>query len=114
MQITTNLTATVVSNGTITLSWDASGDESVTGYQILRRRPREGEKGVLVYVTDSAGTDTSYTDANVPAGTLYVYRVKGINGAGVGEESRFPLRMKSSGSMGWGPYYAPTCRPLWA
>ena len=85
----TNLTATANSNGSITLSWDAPSDDSVTGYRILRRRPREGENSLLVYVTDTGSTGTTYTDANAPAGTLYVYRVKAINGAGVGDQSNY-------------------------
>ena len=32
------LTGTANSDGTVTLSWDAPNDDSVTGYQILRRR----------------------------------------------------------------------------
>ena len=44
-----NLTA-VVENGNIVLSWSAPSDESVTGYQVLRRRPTEGEETLLVYV----------------------------------------------------------------
>ena len=38
----TNLTATVNADGSVTLSWDAPEDDSVTGYQILRRRPPMG------------------------------------------------------------------------
>ena len=37
-----NLTGAANADGTVTLSWDAPNDDSVTGYQILRRRPREG------------------------------------------------------------------------
>ena len=83
-----NLTATVNEDGSITLTWDAPDDESVTGYQILRRRPSAGENALLVYVVDTGSTATTYTDADVTAGTLYVYRVKAINSAGVGQQSR--------------------------
>ena len=72
----------------IRLSWDAPDDDSVTGYQILRRRPTEGEHALSVYVPDTGSAATSYTDTGVDAGTKYVYRVKAINEAGVGPSSR--------------------------
>ncbi len=85
----TNLTAAVNADGTITLSWDAPDDDSVTGYQILRRRPREGEDTLLVYVADTGATATTYTDANTPSGTLYVYRVKAIYGEVLSKRSNY-------------------------
>ncbi len=84
-----NLTATVNPDGSVTLNWDAPDDDSVTGYQILRRRPREGEKTLLVYVDDTGSTATSYTDSNLTAGTRHVYRVKAINDAGLSMRSNF-------------------------
>ena len=38
----TGLTATVNADGHIVLSWTAPNDDSITGYQVLRRRPCEG------------------------------------------------------------------------
>ena len=84
-----DLTATVNEDGSITLSWSASNDDSATGYQIMRRRPREGENTLLVYVANTGGTATTFTDTDVEAGKLYVYRVKAINEAGVGEQSPY-------------------------
>ena len=49
----TNLTATVNGDGSVTLSWEAPDDDSITGYQILRRRPTEGEDTLLVYVEEA-------------------------------------------------------------
>ena len=83
-----NLTAAVNGDGSITLSWDALDDDSITGYRILRRRPSEGEKALLVYVEDSGSTATTYTDSEVTAGTEHVYRVRAINEAGVGGQSK--------------------------
>ena len=82
-----NLTAVENAGGTVTLTWDAPADDSVTGYQILRRRPREGEGTLLVHVADTGSAATSYTDTDVAAGTKYVYRVKAINDVGVGPRS---------------------------
>ena len=73
----------------MTLAWEAPDDASVSGYQILRRRPTEGEATLTVYVADTDSTATTYTDTAVTAGTPHVYRVKAINVAGVGPWSNF-------------------------
>ena len=39
----TNLSGVIDADGNITLTWTDPGDDSVTGYQILRRRPQEDE-----------------------------------------------------------------------
>ena len=83
------LTATVNPDGSIILSWEAPGDDSITGYQILRRRPTLGEDTLLLYVADTESTATTYTDTNVTAGVKHVYRVKAINVAGAGPVSNF-------------------------
>ncbi len=84
-----NLTAAVNGDGSVTLSWEAPDDDSVSGYQVLRRRPHEGEQTLLVYVQDTGSTATVNTDAGVTAGTQHVYRVKAINGAGPGAQSNY-------------------------
>ena len=71
----------------MTLSWEAPDDDSVTGYQILRRRPTEGENSLLVYVEDTGSAATTYSDANVSAGIKHVYRVQAINAAGLSKRS---------------------------
>ena len=85
----TNLTAVVNADGSVTLTWEAPDDDSVTGYRILRRRPSEGENTLLVYVENTGSAATSYTDTNVTAGTQHVYRVKAVNAAGVGGQSNY-------------------------
>ena len=84
-----NLTGAANSDGTVTLSWDAPDDDSVTGYQILRRRPSEGEKTLLVHVNDTGSTTTEYTDSDVTPDVRHVYRVKAINAAGLSSWSNF-------------------------
>ena len=71
------------------LSWDAPDDDSVTGYQILRRRPTEGEDSLEIYVENTGNTDTTYTDTSVTAGVRHVYRVKAKNAIGLSEQSNF-------------------------
>ena len=85
----TNLTAAVNDDGSITLSWDTPDDDTITGYEILRRRPTEGERRLTTYVANTDTTDTTYTDANVTSGVRHVYRVKAINAAGVGPQSNY-------------------------
>ena len=89
----TGLTATVNADGHIVLSWTAPNDDSITGYQILRRLPSEGESALLVYVADTESTATTFTDTGVTAGVTHVYRVKAINAAGL---------------SGWSNYVNPT------
>ena len=85
----TGLTATVNADNTITLTWDDPGDSTITGYQILRRRPGEGETTLTVYVADTGSDATTYKDTAVTAGTRHVYRIKAINSAGVGPRSAY-------------------------
>ncbi len=83
----TNLEVSDNGDGTLTLTWNAPDDDSVTGYQILRRRPQEGEKTLLVYVEDTGSTATTWTDRDVTLGTRHTYRVKAINAAGLSKVS---------------------------
>ena len=85
----TGLEATA-SHNSVTLTWDDPGDDSITGYVILRRIPGvdpEGQFNVLVADTGTAAT--TYTDNTVSAETRYTYRIKAINGAGTSERSRW-------------------------
>ena len=74
----------------VTLTWDDPGDDSITGYVILRRvrvNDQGGDFGVLVADTGTAAL--TYTDDKVAASTTYTYRIKAINGAGTSERSRW-------------------------
>ena len=85
----TGLEATAT-NDSVTLTWDDPGDNTITGYVILRRIPGvdpEGHFDVLVANTGTAAT--TYTDDTVLAETRYTYRIKAINGAGTSERSRW-------------------------
>ena len=42
-----------------------------------------------MYVSDTGGTATTYTDTGTSLDTQYVYRVKAINAQGVGPWSNF-------------------------
>ena len=99
-----NLTGTANTNGTVTLRWDAPEDASVTGYQILRRRPTEGENKLLVHVDDTGGTATEYTDEDVTPGVSHTYRVKAVNPGGLSKRSNYvrvtPLTTPNSPATG--------------
>ena len=77
----TTLTASI-SNGNIVLAWNQPSDKTVTGYRILRRRPKEGETQLKVYVSNTGSKNPTYTDTDAPSGTAYVYRVKALNSNG--------------------------------
>ena len=77
-------------HGQVVLSWDDPGDDSITGYVILRRvrvNDQGGEFSVLVADTGTAAT--TYTDDTVEADTDYTYRIKAINRHGESERSRW-------------------------
>ena len=84
-----NLTGTANSDGSVTLRWEAPDDDSVTGYQILRRKPGEGEDTLLVHVYDTGSTATEYIDNDVTPEVFHAYRVKAINPEGLSSRSNF-------------------------
>ena len=77
------LSASLV-DGTVTLSWTAPIDDagSVTGYQVLRRRPGVDAVGTFhVVAEDTASAETSFVDRCADqANTKYTYRVKARRG----------------------------------
>ena len=74
----------------VTLTWDDPGDDSITGYVILRRIPGVDPEGHFDELVANTGTSaTTYTDSTVSAETRYTYRIKAISGAGTSERSRW-------------------------
>ena len=85
----TGLEATA-SHASVTLTWDNPGDDTITGYVILRRIPGVDPEGHFdELVADTGTAAASYTDNTVSAETRYTYRIKAINGAGTSERSRW-------------------------
>ena len=85
----TGLTATAAHDA-ITLTWEDPGNDSITGYMILRRIPGTDPEGHFdELVADTGSAATTYTDNGVSAETRYTYRIKAINGAGVSDRSRW-------------------------
>ena len=74
----------------VVLTWDDPGDDSITGYVILRRVRVNNTGGKFsVLVADTGSAATTYTDDTVAAGITYTYRIKAINAAGTSERSRW-------------------------
>ena len=85
----TDLSATATHNQVV-LTWDNPGDDSITGYVILRRNRDTDAKGHFNELVSNTGTDAAtYTDASVAAETRYTYRIKAINEHGASERSRW-------------------------
>ena len=86
----TGLAATSVSHDSVAFSWDDPGDDSITGYRILRRDPAHQDPGVFsTLVSNTGSAATSHTDGAVAAETRYVYRVKAINSKGLSGQSNY-------------------------
>ena len=78
------------SHGQVVLTWDDPGDDSITGYAILRRvRVNNTGGDFSVLVADTGTAATTYTDDTVATGLTYTYRIKAINEHGVSERSRW-------------------------
>ena len=64
-----DLSATGNADGHVVLSWNPPDDDSVTGYQVLRRRPDAGHNSLSIHVEDTSSTATAYTDSDVTPGS---------------------------------------------
>ena len=85
----TGLSATA-SHDSVVLTWDDPGDDSITGYVILRRnRDIHAEGEFTTLVKDTGAAATTYTDDTVEPDTPYTYRIKAINEHGESERSRW-------------------------
>ena len=84
----TNLQASAV-HDSVTLTWTASTDQTVTHYAILRRNPDTDPSQVFHVIESNAGAETSYTDGSVSASSTYIYRVKSVSPTGVSQWSGY-------------------------
>ena len=92
--------AAQTSHDAVTLSWDDPGDDTISGYVILRRDKAIHPQGTFETVaTNTATAATAYVDLNVRAGRRYVYRIQAINPAGTSDRSS------------WARAYTPGPRP---
>ena len=84
----TNLQASAA-HDSVTLTWTASTDQTVTHYAILRRNPDTDASGVFHVIESNAGPETSYSDVSVSASSTYIYRVKSVSPTGVSQWSGY-------------------------
>ena len=80
------LTAVVDEGGSVTLTWEPSPDEAVTGYEIARRC-RGGDAEDKKLITVEGRMATWYTDRDVLQGRAYLYMVRTMSNTGEGEWS---------------------------
>jgi fibronectin type 3 domain-containing protein len=73
------LTATAVSAGNVSLSWNAAGDADLAGYVVYRALAQSGPYARL---NGSLLTSPSYSDASAPAGATVYYRVTALDQSG--------------------------------
>ena len=86
--------------GGIELTWEPpNGEEGITGYQILRKRPEECETSMRVHVENTGSTSTTLMDEDVEVGTKYVYSVAAINANGHGEWSIYASSRQGNGQV---------------
>ena len=79
------------SHDNVQLIWTDPGDNSITGYQVLRG---PGAANLAVLTADTGSTTTSYTDDNVTAETTYIYAVMARNANGLSPQSD-PFRVRT-------------------
>ena len=83
------LTATMTYDA-VSLSWDDPGNDSITGYQVLRWQRGVHQRGDFqVHVADTGSAANSYVDTAVEADASYVYRIQARNSNGLSERSSF-------------------------
>ena len=99
----TGLSATSEEHLSVSIAWDDPEDDSITGYQVLRRSrdgntygDGQGAREFVAIVDDTGTADTQYNDTTVTPGTRYVYRVKARNSAGLSKRSSY-ANAKTSG-----------------
>ena len=85
----TGLRVVSEAHGAIALAWDDPGDNTITGYQILRRLRDSYAVGRFDIIDNTQTPATAYTDTEVTPNTRYVYRVKAINTAVLSPKSTF-------------------------
>ena len=86
----TGLTTSAVASDSVVLEWDDPGDDTVTGYRILRRDIANQPAGTFTVLAEDTGSAaTSYADATVEPDTRYAYRIVALNAAGASRKSMY-------------------------
>ena len=72
------------SHDSVVLFWDNPGDDTITGYQVLRGDTAEN---LATLTSDTGDTSASYTDDSVTASATYAYAVRARNANGLSPHS---------------------------
>ena len=88
-----NLAATST-HDSVTLTWDAPDDATVSGYRILRRQP--GQDTFVQYDVSGAGSTTYVDTMGIEPGTRYIYRVHAVYPAGLSDVSRVTVTTRNA------------------
>ena len=78
------LAASSVAHDSVTLTWTAPSNSTITGYRVFRGADSTSRS---VIADDTGSTDTTFTDSSVEAATAYVYAVLALSLDGDGAES---------------------------
>ena len=73
----------------VSLTWTASTDQTVTHYAVLLRDRDKADAGVFEVIDSNTGSGLSYTDRSVSPEGSYVYRVKAVSPTGVSQWSSY-------------------------
>ncbi len=71
----------VVGEDSVTLSWDASDDDTITSYMVIRQ-VRDADPPQTVLLRRDSGETNQVTDSSPEAGAAYTYSVMAINAGG--------------------------------
>ena len=74
----------VVGEDSVTLSWDASDDDTITSYTVIRQ-VRDADPPQTVLLRLDSGETNQVTDSSPEAGAAYTYSVMAINAGGRSE-----------------------------
>jgi fibronectin type 3 domain-containing protein len=99
----TNVTATALSDGQVRVTWDASSQPTINGYNLYRREVGNGGPKRL---NSTRILTTLYVDGGVAVRKHYEYRVTAVNSKG--KESRFTSVVIETPRAGSGKLADPT------
>ena len=80
---------TSAEHDSVSLTWTASTDQTVTHYAVLRRDRDKDDAGVFKVIDSNAGPGLSYADGSVSPEGSYGYRVKAVSPTGVSQWSSY-------------------------
>ena len=86
-----------VGDASVTLSWDASDDDTITGYQVIRQ-VRDADPPQTVLLRRKEGETTQVTDSSPEAGAAYTYSVMAINAGGRSEAATVDVDIPAASS----------------